>query len=207
MLGFIRGQIVSKNEESSQCVVVAGQVGYEITVSRAELGAASLGSEVSFWLHTHVREDILALFGFSSDLEKQFFRILLMVSGLGPKTAMALLAEHGVHRLVRLVIEKNYPEIAKAPGVGKRLAERVVLELSGKLEKLAFFKNVDSKALAGGTLRDKPLREDLYSALVNLGYPAHTVRATLDLAFEQAEFTDFEVALRSMLKEMYRRET
>ncbi|NBY20989.1 Holliday junction branch migration protein RuvA [bacterium] len=148
MLGFIEGKIISKSIETSQAVVLCAGVGYEITLSKQTLEMTHVNSNVSFWIHTHVREDALILFGFFSEAEKQLFRILIGVSGLGPKTALSLLSEHGPEKLIQLIVHKRISEIAEAPGVGKKLAERLSLELSTKLGKLAWIQAMPQSEMA-----------------------------------------------------------
>lgn len=207
MLGYIRGKVIAKNEDAASCVVLAHRLGYEITLPRAIVETISVGDSVSFWLHTHVREDILALFGFRSNADRQFFRVLLGVSGLGPKTALALISEHGVGKLVQLILEKNFIEISEAAGVGKKLAERLVLELSGKIEKLAFLKDLEKPSVERKST-SSTLRNDLNSAMLNLGYPPNTVKSALDGLFAEGNIDgiNFEDALKRTLKEMYRRD-
>ena len=95
MVGFLQGKVISKNPETNQCVVLAGDLGYEVNVSKRLFDALSHEQPISLWIHTHVREDAFLLYGFANETEKLFFRILLGVSGLGPKMALSLLTEHG----------------------------------------------------------------------------------------------------------------
>lgn len=207
MLGFLHGRVLSKNPDTHQCILRAGDVGYEISLSHRTFDLLLHEQEASLWLHTHVREDQLTLFGFSSETEKNFFRILLSVSGLGPKTALSLLSEHGANHLTRLIIDKNISEIATASGVGKKLAERLVLELASKLEKLAWVEQLEVKSSnvrATKLPAHKAMREDLLSALTNLGYQPNQIRNTLDKLFdtEKTKEMDFENFLRLALKDM-----
>src|SRR4051812_29844725 len=103
MLGFVEGKVISKNIETSQCIVLCHGTGYELSLSKKTLDIVTVGETRSFWLHTHVREDLLVLFGFDTETEKLFFRVLLSVSGLGPKTALSLLSEHGAAKLSQLI--------------------------------------------------------------------------------------------------------
>lgn len=205
MLGFLHGKILSKSLTNTSCVVVNQNVGYEVTLTPRHFEAVRLEQEVSLWLHTHVREDILALYGFPSDEEKQLFRILLSVSGLGPKHALSLLGEHGADRLVQLVVSKNTTGLSQAHGVGKTLAQRIVLDLAGKLEKLSFFLKPDLKVVAQAPAPSS-MREDLVSALTHLGYPSQQIRGVLDRIFdgEDVDSLGFEVCLKRALKEVAR---
>lgn len=207
MLGFIQGKLLSKSPETHQAVVLAGELGYEINLPQRMFDLLEVDRPVRLWIHSHIREDQFTLFGFESETEKYFFRQLLGVSGLGPKTALSLISEHGARRLVDLILQKNADQIAEAPGVGKKLAQRLVLELSTKVEKWAWVQALgpSEPAVAGETIRTHTdLRGDLLSALAHLGYQPRDIKNTLDKVFEDetAENAGFEYCLRSALKEM-----
>ncbi len=209
MLGFIKGKLISKHEDTLQGIVLAHRVGYEISFPKNLFERLTVGEIVGIWLHTHVREDALTLFGFASEAEKYFFRILLGVSGLGPKTAMSLLTEHGADKLFRLILNKDADAISEAQGVGKKLAQRLVLDLSGKVEKLALIQMAATKeplaAKSAEVLSPKrQLREDLSSALLHLGYAPNQIKGTLDKMFDKddIEKAGFESCLKGALKEM-----
>lgn len=207
MLGFIEGKIISKSLETSQVVILSSGVGYEVTLSKQTLEATQLNSDLSLWLYTHVREDAFILFGFYSEAEKQLFKILISVSGLGPKIALSLLSEHGSEKLIQLIIHKKTSEIAEASGVGKKLAERIALELSTKLSKLAWIQSMPQTQALEETQqlsKENQMREDLSSALGNLGYSSSQIKNTLDRMLLRDETADlrFEDLLRMALKEI-----
>ncbi|MFM8268617.1 MAG: Holliday junction branch migration protein RuvA [Pseudomonadota bacterium] len=207
MLGFIQGKLISKNLENLHCVILTQGLGYEIIVPKRSLEKLSASSEVSLWLHTHVREDILALYGFESENEKIFFRLLLSVSGLGPKTALSLLSEFGTDTLIELILGKRIGEISKAPGVGKKTAERLVIELVGKIEKLSWATGNSMLASPAESKTPKGLiqtREDLFSALTHLGYLPHQIKSALDRAMASEE-KSFEMLLKLCLKDLSNR--
>jgi Holliday junction DNA helicase RuvA len=207
MLGYLRGKIISKNPESQQCVVLTHRVGFEVTLPRGLFESIAVQSLASFWIHSHVREDTFALYGFASEADKYLFRILLGVSGLGPKTALSLLGEHGADRLVKLLVRKDADALSQAPGVGKKLAQKIILELAGKVEKLAWVGELPKAAPEAKTEPLSPveqLRADLTSALANLGFvPAH-IKTTLDKLFERENVQEmgFAACLKIALKEM-----
>ena len=208
MLAFIKGNLISKNNETAQIVVLAQNVGYEVILPRTTLETVHMGQDIELWLHTHVREDILALYGFLTDSERLFFRILIGVSGLGPKTGLALVGMHGVTALARMILEKNIVAIKGTPGVGQKLAEKIVLELSNKMEKLSFITDPNPRARTETPPQGAMLRDDLQSALQNLGYPPLKVKGALEGLFATDVSTlSFEDALKRTLKEMYRRDT
>jgi len=195
MLGFIHGKVISKNFESLHCVVLTQGVGYEILTPKRLLEKLTPSGEISLWLHTHVREDIFALYGFESENEKLFFRLLLSVSGLGPKTALSLLSEFGTDTLIELILGKRITEISKAPGVGKKTAERLVMELTSKLEKVAWSKPSTTPSST---------RDDLFSALTHLGYQPTQIKFALDKVMASPEKA-FEVLLKNALQELSNR--
>src|SRR6478672_9561067 len=157
MIAHLRGKLISKHP--NQAIVDAGGVGYDVTISVptfSELPALSV--EVSFFIHTHVREDTLALFGFLRAGEKQLFEKLLSVSGIGPKLAITILSGMPV----AAIKGNNVAALTRVPGIGKKTAERMVLELRDKLD--AFGVPPDTVTAVS------PVEEDVISALVNLGY-------------------------------------
>ncbi len=204
MIGFLQGTVISKQMESLQCVVKAGDVGYEMIVSRRLFDSLETETTSSLWVHTHVKEGVFALYGFASETEKKLFRVLLSVSGLGPKTALSLLSEHGPEHLVQLILNKKASDIAAAPGVGKKSADRIVMELLPKLEKLAWLQDVKGALLPSlpkqkseaGTVQD-----DLSTALLNLGYLPAQVKPLVAQHFRDhdSEELGFEAHLRILL--------
>lgn len=161
MIAHLRGKLISKHP--NQAIVEAGGVGYDVNISVptfSELPA--LHSDVSFFIHTHVREDALALFGFLRAQEKQLFEKLLSVSGIGPKLAITILSGMPADTMIAAIKGNNVAALTRIPGIGKKTAERMVLELRDKLD--AF--GVEAQAAAAMS----PVEEDVISALLNLGY-------------------------------------
>lgn len=209
MLGYVHGRLISKNFDNLHFVVQAGPLGYEITVPKRLVEKTSLETELSLWLHTHVREDVFTFYGFETENEKTFFRLLLSVSGLGPKTALALLSEFAPETLTDLILGKRIGEISKAPGVGKKIAERLCVELSGKLEKLAL-KDISAPRLGLTQPLNSPalqIREDLASALANLGYQPAPIKIAMEKLFALPDFAaqPFETSLKMALQELSNR--
>lgn len=161
MIAHLRGKLISKHP--NQAIVEAGGVGYDVVISVPTFSELpGLNAEVSFFIHTHVREDALALFGFLRAQEKQLFERLLSVSGIGPKLAITILSGMPADAMVAAIKGNNVPSLTRIPGIGKKTAERMVLELRDKLD--AF--GVSAEAVAAAS----PVEEDVISALVNLGY-------------------------------------
>lgn len=207
MLGYIQGKVLTKNVDAHSIVLLAHRMGFEIMLPQRFFDTVEVDRKMSFWLHTHVREDQLTLFGFATENEKLFFKQLLGVSGLGPKTALALLGEHSPEKLVHFILEKDADEISSAPGVGKKLAQRLILELASKIEKWAWLDKVEKSKTGKPVLELSPerqLRDDLNSALLNLGYLPTQVKPALDKVFDDEELPlkGFEVCLKTALKDM-----
>jgi len=176
MIGWLRGRVIS--EEPSGLILDVQGVGYELLTPVGTLGRAIShpGGEVELWVHTHVREDALDLFGFASELERRVFRLLVSVPNVGPKTAVGVLGALPIADLSRAISARDLGRLGKVPGIGKKTAERLVVELVDKLPALvppeALGKSASGKAGAVGT------SQLLLKALVNMGYrPAEAERA------------------------------
>jgi holliday junction DNA helicase RuvA len=169
MIAHLRGKLISKHP--NQVIVDAGGVGYDVNISIptfSELPA--LGVDVSLFIYTHVREDALALYGFLRAQDKQLFEKLLSVSGIGPRLAITILSGMVPDTMVAAIKSNNVAALTRIPGIGKKTAERMVLELRDKL---------DSFGVPSAVPAASPVVEDVISALVNLGYQRGLVEKTL----------------------------
>jgi len=173
-------------------------VGYELAISVAtytELGEP--GTEAKVHVHTHVREDALLLFGFAEVAEKRLFEKLLTISGIGPKLAITVLSGISAERLVGAIRGADHATLTKIPGIGKKTAERVVLELKDKLDDMAGF------SVASGVVMPVSLgavADDVLSALVNLGYPRAVAQKAVESATKDAGVRgDFELLFRASM--------
>jgi Holliday junction DNA helicase RuvA len=194
VIAHLRGVLVSKSPNA--VVVECAGVGYELAISVAtftDLGAE--GSETRLHVHTHVREDALALFGFSELPEKRLFEKLLTISGIGPKLAITVLSGISAERLVGAIRSGDHATLTKIPGIGKKTAERVVLELKDKLDDMAGFTPSATAVPSMGAVAD-----DVLSALVNLGYPRPTAQKAVETAAKDATISgDFETLFRAAM--------
>ena len=193
MIAHLRGRLFAK--APGQAIVEAGGVGYDVTISVPTFTALPAeGGEVSMYIHTHVREDSLALFGFLERDEKRLFERLITVSGVGPRLAVTILSGLNPERTVAAIRAQDHATLTRIPGVGKKLAERLVLELREKLEDLA-------TAPATGTIA-APAAEDVLSALVNLGYQRPAAQKAIETAVgkDKAAGEDFDALFRGALK-------
>ncbi len=195
MIAHLRGRILSKTPQAA--VVEACGVGYEVTISIPTFTSLPAeGNEVSLLIHTHVREDTLALFGFMTATEKRLFEKLLGISGIGPKLAITVLSGLPPERLVAAIHAQDHATLTRIPGVGRKTAERIVLELKDKLQELA------PAPTAGGIAT--PVSEDVLSALVNLGYPRAAAQKGLESAVARNPDAgkDFETLFRASMAAM-----
>ncbi len=175
MIGRLRGRVLT--DEATGAVVLDVQgVGYDLstpvgTLSRARVRDAS-NADVELWVHTHVREDALDLFGFANETERRVFRLLLGVPNVGPKTALGVLSAMPVEDLAGAVERGDHARLGKVPGIGKKTAERLVLELKEKLRGLSSSEPVITAESLGN------MAGRLLSALTNMGYrPGEAERA------------------------------
>jgi holliday junction DNA helicase RuvA len=195
MIAHLRGRLLSKTP--NQAIVECAGVGYDVTISVATFSALpSEGAEASLHIHTHVREDQIALFGFSETQEKRLFEKLLTISGIGPKLAITVLSGIDSSRLVTAIRSGDHATLTRIPGIGKKTAERVVLELKDKLDDLA----VAIPATAGGP-HHGPAGDDALSALVNLGYARPIAQKAIETAVEKNPDAakDFETLFRAAM--------
>jgi len=200
MIARLTGRLVDK--QPNRVVVDVGGVGYDVAVPLSTFYTlGDTGAPVSLRIHTHVREDTIALFGFATPLELLLFERLIAVSGIGPKVALSVLSGIEPEELVRAVRTEDTARLTAIPGVGKKTAERIGLELKDRLPRaLAGVAGALVPAgEAGGGLRD-----DLLSALVNLGYHRAAAEKAIDRVVKRPEEGSFEDNLRAVLKSLTR---
>jgi Holliday junction DNA helicase RuvA len=174
MYDRLRGVLVEKHP--TRAVVDVSGVGYELTIPLSSFeGLPAVGETVTVHAHLHVREDSLRLYGFATPDERRFFRTLLEVSGIGPAVALSILSSSGYADFRSAVVEGNLSRLTRLKGVGRKLAQRMVLELSDRLTKEAPEAEAASPALAAGGIR-----EDAISALVSLGFKNAQAAAEVD---------------------------
>jgi holliday junction DNA helicase RuvA len=191
MIASIKGTI--ENKIPGEVVVDVGGLGYQILVSlNVFYRLPEIGQRVSFFTYTHVREDALQLFGFLEQEEKQLFLLLNSVAGIGPKLALNILSGIPADELARALKEQDVARLVSIPGVGRKLAERMTVELRDKL--LTFSLGVDGRAAQPQLMRDA------LSALANLGYRASETERTVRDVLQEGKKT-----LEDVLKETLRR--
>jgi Holliday junction DNA helicase RuvA len=202
LIAHITGKLIQKLP-NSVIIEAGGGVGYELTVPLStfyELGDA--GAIVALRVHTYVREDALQLFGFRTDREKQLFLLLLSVSGIGPKLAVTILSGMSAEELLYAIRSENLPKLVGIPGVGKKTAERMLLELKDKAAALSA--PAASTELAAGPIVSvgEALRDDCISALVNLGYQKAAAEKAVQAALKESPDAAFEAVLKQSLRKL-----
>ena len=193
MIAYLRGRLISRHP--NQAVVETGGVGYDVTISVPTFSELPpLGGDVALHIHTHVREDQLALYGFLKAEEKQLFEKLITVSGIGPKLAITILSGMAAQELGNAIRGNDVARLTKIPGIGRKTAERLVLELRDKLPAVG-----QDVPAAIATLNS--VQEDVLSALVNLGYQRTVAeKALASVAKDESFDTMFRGALAAMSK-------
>jgi Holliday junction DNA helicase RuvA len=193
VIGRLRGRLVQKQVE--EVILDVGGVGYAVHCPLSVLEALPPeGSEATLVVHTHVREDALVLYGFCTADERQIFRLLIGTTGIGPKLALACLSGLDATRLARAIVDEDAKALALIPGVGKRTAERIILELKEKVRRVAPGRPVEAPSAVR--------LDDLASALRNLGYATKEVDKLVAGLSEQAAGLSFEALLREALRRL-----
>lgn len=185
MIAYLEGNVLSLDEFS--VVLKVGGVGYELLCSKNTLEELIGGETVAFYIHTHVREDALQLFGFRSSLEKQIFLSLIKVNGVGPKSAIQILSGARPEILYGWIEDSNAKALSQLPKVGKKTAEQIILSLKGKL--VIEEKNSPHQKFVE--------RSNIVSALVNLGFRLSEVEPVVD---QMDPSTDLDQGIRTGLQ-------
>lgn len=197
MFALITGNLASKSV--NEVIVDVGGLGYRVFIPLSTFyELPEPGEAVTFHLHTYVKEDAIHLFGFRTEVEKSIFQLMIQVSGIGPKLAINVLSGISAPELAKAISNGDLARLVMVPGIGKKTAERIVFELREKFLKLLpqEIPGQGPKATA-----DDILREDVLSALLNLGYKAAAARSAVDRALESAEeIPTLEALLKQSLK-------
>jgi Holliday junction DNA helicase RuvA len=205
MIGKLKGIVDAVGE--GHAIIDVGGVGYEVQASARTLRNLVPGEAVSLAIETHVREDAIRLFGFTSEVERAWFRTLQTIQGVGAKVALAVLGTLSPSDLASAIALQNWAAVEQSPGVGKKLAQRIVAELKDKAPALsAAGLNVPAAASKGGrTAIDDSATAEAISALTNLGYqPAQASQAVAAAMAELGQAADTAKLIRRGLKELAR---
>ncbi len=198
MIARLNGRILEKHP--NRVIVDVNGVGYDVFVPLSTFyGLSEPGGSVTLRVHTHVREDALALFGFATSLEHELFERLIAVSGIGPKLALAVLSGIEPRDLIRAIERDDVARLTAIPGVGKKTAERLALELKDRLPRagVADAEEEDASSSPGAEVKD-----DVLSALVNLGYHRPLAEKAVVSAVKAVPDAGFETTLKHALREL-----
>ena len=194
MIAALRGALAEK--QPGRIVVDVGGVGYDVQVPLSTYYVVGdRGVEVALRIHTHVREEALSLFGFATRLELDLFERLIGINGVGPRLALAVLSGIEPPALIQAIRTADVARLTGIPGVGRKTAERISLELKDKLPAAA------AADEAGSAAEERDLRGDVISALLNLGYPRPPAERAVSAALKRGP-DDFEAMLRQALREL-----
>lgn len=193
MIGYLDGKIISA--KPTQILLDVNGVGYEIRISINTFERISGKEKVSLYIHTNVKEDSISLFGFYSEAEKEMFELLISISGVGPKSALSLLSGISTDDLKQAIITSNIERIIAVPGIGRKTAERLILELKNKVR--------DMKE--DGIAPAKPsLQKEAISALTTLGYNIASSEKAVNKILSEMPECSLEELIKRSLKELNR---
>ncbi|PJA85127.1 MAG: Holliday junction branch migration protein RuvA [Candidatus Moranbacteria bacterium CG_4_9_14_3_um_filter_45_14] len=187
MIAQLEGKIAGI--KGNAVILMVGGVGYRVAVSAYTLGKVAGQEQVLFYIHTHVREDMLALYGFLNEEELAMFELLISISGIGPRVALSILSIADVKTICTAIVNKDPSILTRVSGVGKKTAERVIVELQNKVDAV----NIEDQATALSG-------QDTILALTSLGYSVTEAREALKLV--PADITDVSKRIRQALKNL-----
>ncbi|MGA9800329.1 MAG: Holliday junction branch migration protein RuvA [Terriglobales bacterium] len=191
MIAHLRGKLLTKHP--NQAIVETGGVGYDVTISVPTYSdLPAVGGEVALHVHTHVREDMIALYGFLLSSEKKLFEKLITVSGIGPKLAITILSGMAADEMVNAIRGNDIARLTRIPGIGKKTAERMVLELRDKM-------TIEKTGEIHAAPAMSPIEEDVLSALLNLGYQRAAAEKALAAASKNGKSGPFDAMFREAL--------
>ena len=194
MIAHLRGKLLVKHP--NQAIVETAGVGYDVTITVPTFSdLPAIGADVALHIHTHVREDVIALYGFLRPSEKALFEKLLTVSGIGPKLAITILSGMAADEMVGSIRGNDVARLTRIPGIGKKTAERMVLELRDKLPPVS--PSEPAVVHATGTVE-----EDVLSALVNLGYQRAVAEKNLAAIAKDDDKKNFDQMFRAALSRL-----
>lgn len=199
MIGQLHGKLISK--KPNVLLLDVQGVGYEVYIPLTSFyELPDEGGDLTLKIHTHVREDAIILFGFHSQREKEFFLKLLTITGVGPKLAIAILSGAPVEELAQALADGDTHRLTSIPGVGRKTAERLALELKGQMSAFLLPERAEATKTTGAPLA---LEDDILSALVNLGYPRQAAEKAIALVLRDDEIEHtFEGILKNSLRRL-----
>lgn len=191
MIGYLRGKILYT--EGTTLIIDTGGVGYKVSVSANSLEKLSGNTETELFIYTNVKEDAIQLFGFSDKQELQMFELLITINGIGPKLALGILSGIQASDLQASISSGNYDRLTGVPGVGRKTAERIILELRGKVDRI----EIEGISSGGG------IRSEAIKALISLGYGAKIAEKSVREALEANPEISLEELVKSAIKKAF----
>jgi Holliday junction DNA helicase RuvA len=201
MIAHLSGTLLAKHATS--VIIDVGGVGYEVTIPVTTFyDLEEPGAQVSLRIYTHVREEALQLYGFKTARERELFTQLILVSGIGPKSAIAMLSGMSADEIITAIRTNNLARLTSIPGLGKKTAERLVIELRDKMTKLSSPELEEQLAAraSGASPSGDDVREDALSALTNLGYQRAAAEKAITHAMQEGGDLSVELLLRRALR-------
>ena len=205
MIAHLTGTLLAK--QATSVILDVGGIGYEVTIPVSTFyDMGEIGSQVSLRIYTHVREDTLQLFGFRTARERELFMLLISVTGIGPKSGIAMLSGMSADEIITAIRTNNLARLTAIPGVGKKTAERLVIELRDKMAALSSPALEEQLAAqtpgAAAAATEDSLREDALSALTNLGYQRAAAERSINQALQEGGDLSVELLLRRSLRSL-----
>jgi holliday junction DNA helicase RuvA len=201
MIAYLSGKLLEK--EANSVIVDVGGVGYDVSIPLStfyELG--EVGDEVQLRIYTNVREDAIQLFGFHTARERDIYLKLISVQGIGAKSGIAMLSGMNADEIIAAIRTENLAKLTAIPGVGKKTAERLVIELRDKIGELASGVSAGTSMAAAGGIGADDVYEDALSALVNLGYQRNAAEKALQQARQDGVEANVQKLLRAALQKL-----
>lgn len=208
MIAYLSGNLLSK--QANTCIIDITGVGYEVIIPLSTFyDLEEVGAIVQLRIYTHVREDALQLYGFKTARERELFLRLISVSGIGPKLGITMLSGMSADEIIASIRTNNLARLTSIPGVGKKTAERLVIELRDKISALSSPALEEEFATAGtggagAQLTEDAVRDDALSALVNLGYQKSAAEKAITSAMQEGGDISVEAILRRSLRQLAR---
>jgi holliday junction DNA helicase RuvA len=207
MIAYLSGNLLSK--QANTCIIDITGVGYEVIIPLSTFyDLEDVGSNVQLRIYTHVREDALQLYGFKTARERELFLRLISVSGIGPKLGITMLSGMSADEIIASIRTNNLARLTSIPGVGKKTAERLVIELRDKIAALSSPALEEEFATSGAGAGAQPsedvVRDDALSALINLGYQKSAAEKAITSAMQEGGDISVEVILRRSLRQLAR---
>jgi Holliday junction DNA helicase RuvA len=206
MIAHLNGKLLYK--QATSVILDVGGVGYEVTIPLSTFyDLEAVGSSVQLRVYTHVREDTLQLYGFKTARERELFLRLISVSGIGPKLGITLLSGMSADEMIASIRTNNLAKLTLIPGIGRKTAERLVVELREKVASLSspeLEEELGARPEAGAELTEDSVRSDSLSALLNLGYQKSSAEKAIDAALGEDGDMTVESVLRRSLRKLAR---